>query len=341
MTSSPEQNPEAAAVRAGDATAFEALSRRYYRELHLHCYRMLGSFDEAEELVQETFLRAWRHRETYAGRAAPRTWLYRIATNACLDRLAVRTRSEPSVEARVPRYEQYPWMQPYPDVLLEELQGRSDDAPDTLLISRETIELAFLATLQALPSKQRAAFVLRDVLDFSAQETADMLEDSVAAVNSALQRGRATLRERRSDNEAPVSAATFDEALFLQAYVDASMRGDIDAIVALFREDIRMTLLPACHTCEGAAAVKAEFLRRRADARNVRLVPVAANRQPALAVYLQRNTETAYRAWAISVLAVRNGQIVEIATFETPELFEKFRLPAIVNEGDELTTTTT
>jgi RNA polymerase sigma-70 factor (ECF subfamily) len=207
-------------------------------------------------------------------------------------------------------------------------------APDNLLIGRETIELAFLATLQALPAKQRAALVLRDVLDFSAQETAEILEDSVPAVNSALQRARAALLARPSGEEASPAAATFDQALFLQAYVDASMRGDIDAIVALFRDDIRMTLLPACQTCDGAAAVEAEFLRRRADARSARLVPMAANRQPALAVYLQHHDATAYRAWAISVLGVRGGRIVEIATFETPQLFAKFGLPPVMTDSD-------
>ena len=164
---------------------------RHKRELHVHCYRMLGSFDEAEDLVQETFLRAWRHRESFEGGPGFRAWLYRIATNACLD--AIRRKGRRAEE--VGSFAEIPWLQPYPDRLLDEVAPRVDE-PDAVVVARETIELGFLALIQILPARQRAVLILRDVLEFSAQETADALETSVASVNSALQRARATLGDR-------------------------------------------------------------------------------------------------------------------------------------------------
>jgi len=221
----------AAAFKRGDPDALEIVSRRHYRELHLHCYRMVGSFDEAEDLVQETLVRGWSRRDSYAGRAPLRAWLYRIASNVCIDALrARRTQELPAATADSPRYADLPWLQPYPDTLLE--VGAQTAAPDARVITRDSIELAFLAAIQLLPAKQRAVLLLRDVLDFSAAETAEILEDSTAAVNSALHRARDTLEKKRPSATVPApSRATFDEAVLLQVFMEAQARGDVDTII--------------------------------------------------------------------------------------------------------------
>src|SRR4051812_6071341 len=186
------------ALELHDETAFSAVVERHRHELQVHCYRMLGSYEESEDLVQETFLRAWRRRETYAGRSTFRAWLYRIATNACLDALAAAPRRVRPADSEA----EIPWLQPYPDELLD-AAGPSEDEPDALVVAKETIELGFMVAIQYLPPRQRAVLILRDVLDWSAKDTAALLDASVTAVNSALQRAQATLRrrlpERRSD----------------------------------------------------------------------------------------------------------------------------------------------
>jgi RNA polymerase sigma-70 factor (ECF subfamily) len=174
---------------------FTALTRRHRREIHVHCYRMLASFDEAEDAVQETFLRAWRSADGFVGESI-RPWLYRIAPNVCLDALRSRSR-----RARAMVVTEVPWLQPYPDLLLDEIPA-TDDEPDALVVARETIELAFLVAVQILPPRQRAVLLLRDVLGMSASETAELLEASVAATNSALQRARATLQEHLPSHRA-------------------------------------------------------------------------------------------------------------------------------------------
>jgi RNA polymerase sigma-70 factor (ECF subfamily) len=316
------------AFRGGDRDAFARISRHHFRELHIHCYRMLGSFDEADDVVQETFLRAWRKRATFEGRATLRAWLYRIATNACIDALRRRT-PEPAThdDADDPAYARRPWMQPYPDTLLD-TAGSGAQAPDSDAIARETIELAFLAAIQALPPKQRAVLILREVLDFSANETAAILDDTPAAVNSALQRARAMVRHRRKETATRSAPAhpTFDEAVLLQLFMDAITRLDVDAMVGLLREDVRMTLLPAGSTWKGCDDVARELLARRTDFGDAKVIPIAANRQPAVAVYRRHQGDTAYRAWGISVLGVVDGKVREIATFASPELFARFDL---------------
>jgi RNA polymerase sigma-70 factor, ECF subfamily len=318
-----------AAFRRGDEDAFGRISRHHFRELHIHCYRMIGSFDEAEDLVQETLLRAWRNRDTYEARSTIRAWLYRIATNACID--AIRRRAARAADVpdhNVPGYAQFPWIQPYPDALLD-TAGRDDDRPDAHLVARETIELAFLATIQLLPAKQRAVLLLRDVLDFSAVEAARILDDTPAAVNSALQRARATVARHRAKAGAPSpeAKASFADLVFLQAYMDASDRGDVDAIVRLLRDDVRMTLLPQGVTWDGRDAVACEFLRRKDEDGDVKMVAIAANRQPAVAVYRRHSEASEYRAMAVVLLGVLDGKLHEIATFASPELFARFDLP--------------
>src|SRR5688572_61962 len=194
----PNISDAVAAAQAGDHAAFAALVERHRRELQVHCYRMLGSFTDAEDMVQEAFLRAWRRRETYAGRSTFRAWLYRIATNVCLDHLERHPR-RPGRDCGVG---EVTWLQPFPDRLLDQV-APPDAEPDAAVVARETIELAFLVAVQHLPPRQRAVLMLRDVLGWSAKETAALLEGSVAAVNSALQRARRSLKEhlppRRSE----------------------------------------------------------------------------------------------------------------------------------------------
>ncbi len=187
-----------------DEATFAEAVERHRRELHVHCYRMLGSFEEAEDALQEAFLRAWRGRESFEGDSQLRAWLYKIATNVCLDALRRNKRQVPVLHSKA----EVPWLQPYPDQLLDEI-APSDEQPDAVVVARETIELTFIALIQLLPARQRAAVILRDVLDWSAAETAKLLDVSVASANSALQRGRETLRnelperpsERRDGSE--------------------------------------------------------------------------------------------------------------------------------------------
>src|SRR5688500_4983166 len=202
-----------------DEAAFAALVDRHRRELQVHCYRMLGSFEESEDLVQETFLRAWRKRQSFEGRSTVRTWLYGTAANACLDALERRPRRLAGGEI--------PWLQPYPDHLLEEIAS-SDDEPDAAAVEKETIELAFLAAIQHLPPRPRAVLILRDVLGWSAKDAAALLETSVASVNSALQRARAGMKKHlpaRRLEWAPGADASEAERVLLRRYVDATERG--------------------------------------------------------------------------------------------------------------------
>src|SRR4051812_28307183 len=248
-----EPDPLVAAAKAGDETAFATLVERHHRELHVHCYRMLGSFDEAEDLVQETFLRAWRRRDSFTGGPGFRAWLYRIATNASLDAIRSRSRRVASLGS----FAEVPWLQPYPDRLLDEV-APSDAEPDAVVVARETIELTFLAVIQLLPPRQRAVLILRDVLEWSAAETAELLETSVAAANSALQRARATLRdelpERRAE-PAPADLSETERAL-LHAFIDTHERGDTAAAAALLAEDVRVTMPPFPMAYQGIAAMR-------------------------------------------------------------------------------------
>jgi RNA polymerase sigma-70 factor (ECF subfamily) len=309
-------------VTAVDESAFAARAEPHRRELHVHCYRMLGSFESAEDAVQETLLRAWRSRERFAG-AQFRAWLYKIATNVCLDELRRRERRVPALESM----RDVPWLQPYPDRLLDEVAPREEE-PDAVVFARETIELAFIAVIQALPPRQRAALILRDVLEWSAAETAELLEMSVAAANSALQRARATLS--RNELAATRSAADLseDERRLLQGFIDTHEGGDIEAAAAMIRDDIRVTMPPNPWLYEGRAAI-VELMRgaigpdRPGD---WLLVPTRANRMPAAASYLRARGDTLFRAFKLDVLRVQDGLIAEITTFDA-RLFGEFGLP--------------
>ncbi len=229
---------------------FAEEAEKYRNELRVHCYRMLGSYDDAEEMVQETFLRAWRSREGFEGRSSVRAWLYRIATNACIDDVRRRVlphQLEPAsfpAEALPPR-EDVPWLQPFPDVLLDRSQE-----PDAVAVRRETIELAFLVAIQHLPPRQRAVLIFRDVLGWSARETAEAVELSVAAVNSALQRARPVLREHLPPHRTEWSACSSSavEQELLKKYMAAWEAADPAALAALMHEDVRITMPRAAAT---------------------------------------------------------------------------------------------
>lgn len=335
-----ENSVVVAAARAGDESAFAELVEGYRRELRVHCYRMLSSFDESEDLVQETFLRAWRNRESFEGRSTFRTWLYRIATNACLDYLdrnrrrplPREVRSVSNVRSASPPAE-IRWLQPYPDRLLEPTAPR-DVEPDAAVIANETIELAFLAAVQHLPPLQRAVLILRDVLGWSAAETADLLELSVAAVKSALQRARPTLRAHlpaRRSEWGPTTVPTDQERALLQRFMEAHERADTSAFAELLSEDVRLTMPPLPFWFAGRTAVVAFAEHAFAPGSPLyqgawRGVPTRANRQPAIAGYIRLPGESEYQAQVLNVLRIENGKITEIAAFE-PHLFTAFALP--------------
>jgi RNA polymerase sigma-70 factor (ECF subfamily) len=329
------------AIEAADADAFAALAEQHRQQLHLHCYRMLGSFDDAEDLVQETLLRAWRARTSFEGRAQFGTWLYRIATNACLNALermprrvlpqdvaspitasidAAQARSEP------PRTLEVPWLQPYPDSRLEPA-APPETQPEAAAVARESIELAFLAALQHLTSRQRAVLILRDVLDWSAAETAAAVEVSVASVNSAHQRARATMRARLGPGV--TSRPASQERATLQAFMRAWEEADTAAMTALLREDVRWAMPPAPLWFDGLDAVRRLYALFPIDwhGRAFKMLPSAANRQPATAAYLSADGRPPFELTALHVLGIDQlGRIAEVTTFGL-ELCRHFELP--------------
>jgi len=308
-----------------DEQAFGARVEPHRRELHVHCYRMLGSFEEAEDLVQEAFLRAWRRRETYAGRSSVRAWLYRIATNACLDALDKRPR-RPSASGEIG------WLQPYPDELLEQLPDRRE-GPEVVVLAKETVELAFIAAIQHLAPLPRAVLVLRDVLGCSAKQTAQLLETTEASVNSALQRARAGLRRNLPDDREAWrhnTEATLAERELIARYVDCSERVDANGLAALLREDVRFSMPPYPGVWTGRSTVLQGWLDGGfgVDAfGSLRCVVTRANGQPAVAAYVRKPGDAAYEPLAIDVLRVQDGVVTEIVTFDRA-VFRHFDLPA-------------
>ena len=326
------------AARAGDHAAFAQLAEPYRRELQVHCYRMLGSVEDAEDAVQETFLRAWARLDSFAARAPFRAWLYGIATHACLDALRrKKARVWPSDLSEPADPSNYalsavdlPWLSPYPDRLLE-AAAAADGEPEAVVTSKETIELAFLAAIQRLPARQRAVLILRDVLDWSAKETAAALDMSQAAVNSALQRAHATLAEHlpASRGEWTSSSNATDQAL-LQRLINAWEHSDTAALVGLLRNDARMVMPPGLIWFAGRDSIEI-FLREHVFGEmgtDWRLLPTAANRQPAFGLYWRSPEESVHRAFAVCVVRFEDGAIAEISAFQQPELFAWFALPA-------------
>jgi RNA polymerase sigma-70 factor (TIGR02960 family) len=302
----------------------EQLTQRHRRELHLHCYRMLASYDDAEDAVQETFLRAWRSRETFDG-VHGRAWLYRIATNTCTDMVRAKARRVPEMRS----YAEVGWLTPYPDRLLDEIASEEDE-PDAVTVARETIELAFLAALQVLPPRQRAALIAREILGMPAAETAALLETSVAAANSALQRARATMRDHLPSHRNDWSAREPSPAErdLLDQFIDAHQRCDAAAAVAVAAKDIRVTMPPQPFCFDGRDALAPLLERAFGPERegDWRLLPTRANRMPAAASYLRRPGDTEFRAFKLDVLRVEGEEVAEITTFGYA-LFDAFGLP--------------
>jgi RNA polymerase sigma-70 factor, ECF subfamily len=336
------------AARAGDEDAFRRLVEPHRRELHAHCYRMLGSFQDAEDALQDTLLRAWRALPRFEARSSVRSWLYRIATNASLDVIGRRPKrvlpidygpagdphAGPPADAPVEAV----WVDPYPD---EGVEG-GFAAPEARYEQRESVELAFIAVLQHLPARQRAVLILREVLGFSAQEVAETLETTVASVNSALQRARAAAETRLPAQSQQATLRTLDDDSvreLVESFVDAWERGDVEAIVALLAEDATIAMPPLPTWYSGRDAV-ADFLATYplSGALRWRAVPTHANGQPAVAKYTWEEEAGAYLPFALDVLALDGPRIAGITAFVPREsafrdplvlrMFERFGLPA-------------
>jgi RNA polymerase sigma-70 factor (ECF subfamily) len=312
------------AAQSGDEEAFVRLTAPHRQPLHRHCYRILGSLHDADDALQETMLRAWRGIDGFQPRAPLNSWLYRIATNVCL-RMLEQRRRDPA--ATLDSH-----LEPYPDLLLTDVPSPAA-GPDEVVEEREQIGLAFVAAMQLLPPKQRVTVVLRDVLDWSAREVAELLDDSVPAVNGALQRGRDRLqRERHEHNLArqhmPMNAA--EEERVMQRFQEAWAAVDFEGIVALLADDALLTMPPEPQRFEGSAQIGSFFATAPLDGRldRIRLVPTRANGQPALAAYADEHGEGEFDAYGVMVFAIRGARIDGITGFaRQPELFTRLGLP--------------
>ena len=325
------------AAREGDEDAFRLLVEPHRGALHAHCYRMLGSVHDAEDALQDALLRAWRGLHGLEGRSSLRTWLYRIATNACLDAAARRPKRVLPVDYGPPAGpDDVPgeplvepvWLEPYPDERLGVEEGYA--APEARYEQREAVELAFIAAIQHLPARQRAVLVLREVLGFSAREVAESLETTVASVNSALQRARKTVDERLPARSQQATLRTLgDDGIrdLVEGLVDAFERGDVDVILALVAEDATFAMPPYKDWYRGRDALGDSWLMPGGPPPRLRYVPTRANGQPALATY-QRDPEAgSYLPIALDVLTLDGARISEITAFRTPEIFPLFGLP--------------
>jgi RNA polymerase sigma-70 factor (ECF subfamily) len=345
MTAAEQSRLEQASERADQS--FERLAEPFRREIKVHCYRMLGSLHEAEDAVQETYLRAWRSFDGFEG-GSFRAWLYRIATNVCLNALAGRKHAQrllPDQQAPATVTVQMPegappaevaWLEPYPD---SNLEGIADEAPDpeARYASREAVQLAFVAAIQELPARQRAALLLCDVLGWAAAEAATLLGGSTASINSALQRARETLAKRYPDGR-PQAAARPNPAQqkLLDRYLLAWEGHDLDGFVALLKEDATFTMPPWLQWYAGRRAIGSFFAMAWQTCGGLRLVPTAANGQPAFAVYERSGADGQWTAHSIHVLALTNDAISTLTVFVPPtgpRLFPGFGLPLALPEA--------
>jgi RNA polymerase sigma-70 factor (TIGR02960 family) len=324
-------------ARAGDDQALGEVTGPYLAELRLHCYRILGSVQDAEDVLQETLLAAWRGIGQYEGRAALRTWLYRIATNRCLNALRAsgrRPRPEPPEPPfdppRPTRRGEPVWLQPYPDALLDGLPDTTV-GPDAVYEAKETIALAFVVAVQHLPPRQRAVLLLRDALGFRSPEVADLLDTSEASVNSALQRARATMTAvlpTRDRERAPLPRSAKEREL-AQRFATAFADDDVDGVVALLTDDAWFTMPPANLEYQGAAAI-AGFLTGSARYRGnrpTRLIPTRANGQPAFGRYVPDEQAEIFHLHGIVVLTMEGDRISAITNFIDSGLLPHFGLP--------------
>jgi len=333
-----EQAEQLSLARAGNQNAFEKLVEPYRREILVHCYRILGSFEDAEDISQEILLRVWKRLDSFEGRSSLRSWLYKIATNACLDALDSRRvrglskelyqRGDPTRDLPPPSNEVI-WVEPFPD---EYIDGQPSIYPEARYEVRESITLAFVAALQKLPGRQRAALILCDVLGWSANEAGEILDTSTAAVNSALQRARETMKQP----ERKTKSTLLNQQLsaLLARYVTAWEAADSAALVAVLREDVALTMPPLPVWFSGHDDVQtfiAGKLFKMFDVFRVQLKPVRANGSPAFAVY-QMDPDGIYRAAALHILTIEDDSISEINDFLTfdGELFTKFGLPVMI-----------
>ena len=324
-------------ARPTNQTDFSKLVEPHRHELQVHCYRMLGSLQDAEDLVQETLLRAWQKLDTYAGRASFRAWLYKIATNACLDTLDRRPRrtlppayqvaADPNERPAAPITEPI-WLEPIPDDLLADI----DASPEARYDTRESITLAFLAAMQSLPPRQRAVLILRDVLDWHAEQVAQLLDLTVSAVNSALHRARVTLAKLyHTQGFDAMQTPPSDDVTrtLLDQYVSAWENADIDALVALLKEDAILSMPPSPSWYQGRDSIRAfvvTIVPRGVATGHWRFVPTRANGQPAFAWY-QRDEHRMYRAFAIMVVESQNALVSASHVFMNPALFTFFKMP--------------
>jgi RNA polymerase sigma-70 factor, ECF subfamily len=312
------------AAMAGDQARFGLLVAPHVRELHVHCYRMLGSFHDAEDATQETLLRAWRHLHTFQGRGPLRAWLYRIATTTCLKQLESRRRRR--LTAR-PEGADVPWLEPYPDRLLDDLPH---DGPDPAAVAeqRESVALAFVVALQQLTARQRAVLVLREVLGWSAAEVAELLESSVPAVNSTLQRARATLGQPGPPAGGSARSLPAQDQDVLRRFLLAWQRLDLEGLAALLAEDAVLEMPPQSLRYLGREQVARFFGAVPADGRldRIRLLATRASGQLALAAYLPA-ADGAYHAYGVMVLVVVQDRIQAITGFQDASMFQAFGLP--------------
>jgi RNA polymerase sigma-70 factor (ECF subfamily) len=323
-------------ARSGDQGAFARLVAPYRRELRAHCYRMSGSLHDADDLLQESLLRAWRGLATFAGRSSLRTWLYRVTTHACLDTLEKKSArllpmdlgpaADPSHPMSGPRLEPI-WLEPCPADLYEDFAP----SPEAAYGQRESVALAFLVALQTLPAKQRAVLILRDVLGWQARECAELLDLSVAAVNSALVRARETIASRVQGG--PIEPAVIEADTLLVRYVDAWERADVAALVSLLHQDATLAMPPLSEWLSGADAIGtsiAGMLFGPAGPGVFRMVATRANGRPAFAAYQRDRATGAFHAMGIQVLELRDGRIAGVMAFLDPSLLPAFGLPSVL-----------
>lgn len=346
FSSQPEETARLDAARQGDSQQFGELTEPYRHELQVHCYRILGSLHEAEDMVQETMVKAWKRLDTYEGRASFRAWLYKIATNTCLDfldqrrsrrllPLDVRPASDPSTSILPPSVEMT-WLEPFPD---EWLRDTSAVNPEARYSDLESISLSFMTALQYLPPRQRAVLILRDVLDFSANETAEVLEITVSSANSALHRARVTLAQRYHEREFESSASPANDERtqwLLDQFVQAWETADVEGLVALLKEDAMLAMPPSPSWYQGREAIRifvtatvfgdAGMFGGKATHR-WRLVRARANASPAFALY-QRDEKNQYQAFGIHIVSYDIGGLSQIISFIDPSLPALFGLPA-------------
>jgi RNA polymerase sigma-70 factor (ECF subfamily) len=330
------EDPDLALARDGDGAAFTRLVQPLRRELHAHCYRMLGSTHDADDALQDALLRAWRGLSRFEGRSSLRSWLYTVATRTCLDTAETRGKralpvdlgpsSDRAVVGDTPA--DVAWLGPYPDVGLAD----GPAGPDARYEQREAVELAFVAALQHLPGNQRAALLLFEVLGFSAAEIATTMDTSTTSVNSALQRARAIVAEKVPSLTQQQTLRQIDDARvreIVAGYSAALERGDADALVALLTEDVTWSMPPLAHWYRGLEAVT-DFAVRipLTGCGSWRHLPTSANGQPAVASYLRHDGTGPHLAWSIDVLTLRGERIAEVTSFVGPGHFAPFGLPA-------------